>query len=105
MSVTTLTGVIVCFIAPLLVASRRVTAGGKVGWFFLTVAATLLTAGLGGLIVAIANGSVYDMARGSVGPLVQGAIDLGGLFGAVAGTALMFYIGDQKSRLADSKSK
>jgi len=63
----------------------------------------LLAAGLGGLLVMIANGSVYDVARGSVGPLVEGAIDLGGFFGSIAGTALMFYIGDQKSRLAASK--
>jgi hypothetical protein len=50
MSVSNFTGLIVYVIAPILIASRRLTARGKVGWFFLTIIADLFAMGIGMVI-------------------------------------------------------
>lgn len=92
---------LICIAAPLLVASRRVTAGGKVGWFFLAIGVTILAAGTGALIVMVANGSVYDVANNHRIDQGRGdANDLGGLLGALVGGALFFLAAGQKSPAA-----
>ncbi len=90
-----LMGFVVC-IGAVLVASRRITTAGKVGWFFLTAAAKF-SAALGGLAASVANGSVNAVAAGGMS---SESSDWFTFSASSAGAALMFYLGDEKSGIA-----